>query len=115
MNQSSAAMANEQPTREIRQKDDDRPAPAPREAAEAKRLEARRRFLLGGTTAVSVLVTAKRGSAVTWTECAVQIGGPDTQLTGLVPIARRFFGSYAVFGCGPMQNMQSTQAAEPPA
>ena len=77
-------------------------------------MEARRRFLVGGTAAISVLVTPQRGSAATWTECAIQVGGPDTDLTRLVPVARRIFGSFAVIGCGPMQNMQNTQASQPP-
>ena len=107
-------MTDEQPARARPQRDDDRRAPAPRGGAEAKRLEARRRFLLGGAAAISVVVTPQRGSAVTWTECALQVGGPDSDLTRLVPIARRFFGSFAVVGCGPMQDMQNTQAAPPP-
>jgi hypothetical protein len=107
-------MTDEQPARELPQNADDRSVPAPDVAAEGKRLEARRRFLLGGATAISVLVTAKRGSALTWTECAIRIGGPDTQLTHLAPIARNFWGSFAVIGCGPLQNMQSTQASERP-
>jgi hypothetical protein len=41
-----------------------------RDAAEAKRLEARRRFLLGGATAVSMLVTVSRARAFTFSECA---------------------------------------------
>ena len=106
-------MTDRQPGRDPLGREDGRALPAAQAAAEAKRLEARRRFLLGGTSAISVLVTAKRGSAATWTECAVQIGGPDTPLTQWVPIFRNAFGSFAI-GCDPIRSMQSTQASEPP-
>ena len=42
----------------------------PRDAAEVKRLEARRRFLLGGATAVAALVTVSRARALSFSECA---------------------------------------------
>ncbi|MGH6918544.1 MAG: hypothetical protein ACREJ0_12680, partial [Geminicoccaceae bacterium] len=51
---------------------DDRAVAAHRGAAEAKRLEARRRFLLGSGAALSALVTMSPGrvGAVTYAECA---------------------------------------------
>jgi hypothetical protein len=63
-------MTYEQPARELRQGEADSAGATPRDAAEAKRLEARRRFLLGGATAVSVLVTVSRARALTFSECA---------------------------------------------
>jgi hypothetical protein len=68
--QSSAAMTYEQPTRDPRPGDADSAGGTPRDAAEAKRLEARRRFLLGGATAASVLVTVSRARAFSFSECA---------------------------------------------
>jgi hypothetical protein len=68
--QSSAVMTDEQPARDLSQGEDDSIGAAPRHAAEAKRLEARRRFLLGGTTVGSMLVTVSRAKAFTFSECA---------------------------------------------
>lgn len=69
-------MTDDPPARERPQTDDDRAVPAPREAAEAKRREARRRFLLGGA-ALSGLVTMSpgRAGAVTYSECAATFPG----------------------------------------
>jgi arylformamidase len=68
----SAATMSEQPTREMPQRNDDGAVAAHREAAEAKQLEARRRFLLGSGAALSALVTMspERANAVTHSECA---------------------------------------------
>lgn len=61
-----------------RQPEGDRPkegldpaVPAPQDqAVEAKRLAARRLFLLGGATAASMVVTVSRARALTFSECA---------------------------------------------
>ena len=70
------------------------------ESAEAKRLEARRKFLLGGASAVPFLVTFHRAKAATIsvTECVLQLGD-----SGLVDEARAFFGSEIEFldNCDP--------------
>ena len=63
-------MPYEQPEREVRQGEADSAGATLRDSAEAKRLEARRRFLLGGATVVSVLVTVSRARAFTFSECA---------------------------------------------
>ena len=65
-------MMDEQPAREMPQRDDDCGVAAHREAAEAKRLEARRRFLLGSGGALSAMVTISPGrvGAVAHPECA---------------------------------------------
>jgi len=63
-------MTYEQPKRVARPGEADSSGATARDAAEAKRLEARRRFLGGGATAVSVLVTVSRARAFTFSECA---------------------------------------------
>ena len=63
-------MTYEQPKRVSRRGEADSAGATARDAAETKRLEARRRFLLGGATAVSVLVTVSRARAFTFSECA---------------------------------------------
>jgi hypothetical protein len=63
-------MTYEQPERELRPGEADSAGATPRDSAEAKRLEARRRFLLGGATVVSVLMTVSRARAFTFSECA---------------------------------------------
>ena len=62
-------MTDEKPAWDLRPAEVDSDG-ASRDSAEAKRLEARRRFLLGGATAVSVLVTVSRARAFTFSECA---------------------------------------------
>jgi hypothetical protein len=71
MKRRSAATMDEQPPREMPQWGDDCAVAAKREAAEAKRLEARRRFLLGSGAALSALVTTSPGrvGAVAYSEC----------------------------------------------
>jgi len=59
-----------QPLRDCRNDANDSAVVTPRDAAEVKRLEARRRFLLGGATAVSALVTVSRAEAFTFSDCA---------------------------------------------
>ena len=68
----SAVMMDEQPAREMPQRDDDSTVAAHREAAAAKRLAARRRFLLGSGGALSAMVTISpgRAGAVAHPECA---------------------------------------------
>jgi hypothetical protein len=63
-------------------------------AAEQKRRAARRRFLLGGAAAVPVLFTVRKAQAITWTECAEQLGG-GSDVTGLVPGLKKNQGSFA--------------------
>src|SRR5215217_3623691 len=73
MKRRGAAMLDKQPAREMPRWDDDRAVAAHREAAEAKRLEARRRFVvLGSGAALSALVTMSpgRAGAVAHSECA---------------------------------------------
>ncbi len=41
----------------------------PQDSAEAKRLEARRRFLLGGATAAPIVVTVNRAKAIGFSVC----------------------------------------------
>jgi hypothetical protein len=67
---SSAAMTDEQPVRDLRLGEANWAGAEPCDAAEIKRLEARRRFLLGGATAASVLATVSRARAFTFSECA---------------------------------------------
>jgi hypothetical protein len=73
VNSSGVAMAGEQRALD-RSGWDDLPAlPAREDMAEAKRLAARRRFLLGGAAAVSSLITANRANAQsTWSDCATK-------------------------------------------
>jgi hypothetical protein len=65
-------MADKQAQEEVPGKQGDACAPPPEHSAEAKRLEARRRFLRGGGAALSTLVTMSPGrlGAVTVSECA---------------------------------------------
>jgi hypothetical protein len=63
-------MTYEQPKRVARPGEVDSAGATARDAAEVKRLEARRRFLAGGATAVSVLVSVSRARAFTFSECA---------------------------------------------
>jgi hypothetical protein len=63
-------MTYEQPARDPRPGEANSAGATPEDAAEAKRLEARRRFLFGGATAVSVLATVSRARALTFSECA---------------------------------------------
>jgi hypothetical protein len=72
MKRRGAAMLDKQPAHEMPHRDDDRAVAAHREAAGAKRLEARRRFVLGGGAALSALVTMspEGAGAVAYAECA---------------------------------------------
>jgi hypothetical protein len=72
--QSSAMMRGEQPERDPRDRGEAAPRPIFQDPAEAKRLEARRRLLLGGGAAISALVTMSPGrlGAVTYSECAAR-------------------------------------------
>ena len=70
----SIVVADERPKEVIRRLDDGAPGSAPQGSAEAKRLEARRRFLLGGAAAIPVLVTANRAKAVGVSTCLSQLG-----------------------------------------
>ncbi len=49
----------------------------PQDSAEAKRLEARRRFLLGGATAAPILVTVNRAKAIGFSVCQSLRGKGD--------------------------------------
>ena len=112
MKQSSAAMTDEQPPRASPQEADHDAVAAREAAAEAKRLEARRRFLLGGAAAVSNLVTAGRaGAQATWSDCATKYN-----LTFLLPPFLK--GSVlSPFDCETamqqMQQMQQTDQSQP--
>ena len=59
---------------------------APQASAEAKRLEARRRFLLGGAAAIPILVTANRAKAVGISTCLSQLGIPSDLQGFSIPI-----------------------------
>lgn len=65
-------MSSEQPRQDVPDRDGGACAPTPEQAAEIKRLAARRRFLRSGGAALSALVTMSPGrlGAVTWSECA---------------------------------------------
>jgi hypothetical protein len=65
-------MSYEQPRQDISERDGGAGARPPDQAAEIKRLEARRRFLRGGGAAFSALVTMSPGrlGAVTVSDCA---------------------------------------------
>jgi hypothetical protein len=65
-------MSYDQPRRDIPERDGGARAPTPEQAAEVKRLAARRRFLRGGGAALSALVTMSPGrlGAVTVSHCA---------------------------------------------
>ena len=54
----------------------------PQYSAEAKRLEARRRFLLGGAVATPILVTVTRANAVGFSRC-FSIFGTGTAVAGI--------------------------------
>ena len=74
--------------------EDQTPAHAEIGAAEQKRRAARRRLLLGGAASVPILFTVRRAQAITWTECADQLGG-NSDVTGLVPGLKKNRGSFA--------------------
>lgn len=82
-------MTDAQPERDKR--DRGPAAPTPGEAAEAKRLAARRRFLLGGAAAAPVLLTVNRAQAVSWFQCWSNKGmappgqGPGDHVTMVPP------------------------------
>ncbi len=89
----------------------------PQEIVEAKRREARRRFLLGGAAALPVLITVTRARAapITWTACADILGVGS----GLAPFLRGAgFDSFIDLGvCSeeePMiQNFMNQQGTPP--
>ncbi len=54
---------------DISRRGDGAPGSTPQDSAEAKRLEARRRFLLGGAAAIPILVTVNRAKAVGFSVC----------------------------------------------
>jgi hypothetical protein len=66
-------MRDEQPARDLPDRDGESRASISQDPAEAKRLAARRRFLVGGA-ALSTLVTMSPGrvGAVTYSECAAR-------------------------------------------
>ena len=57
--------------------DDRAPGSTLRTSAEAKRLSARRRFLIGGAAAIPIIVTANRAKAVGVSTCLSQFGLDD--------------------------------------
>jgi hypothetical protein len=67
-------MRDEQPARDLPDRGGESRASISQDPAEAKRLAARRRFLLGGGAALSTLVTMSPGKvgAVTYSECAAR-------------------------------------------
>ncbi len=67
--QGSIVVADERPKEVIRRLDDGVPSSTPQDSAEAKRLEARRRLLLGGAAAVPILVTVNRAKAIGFSAC----------------------------------------------
>jgi hypothetical protein len=82
-------MAHKQPQEEVPGRHGDAGPPTPDLSAEAKRLEARRRFLRGGGAALSTLVTMSPGrlGAVTVSDCAQAF--PDFSVF-IVDFNRRF-------------------------
>src|SRR5262245_33832509 len=97
----SVAMTAEQPARDLRQGEEASIGAAPQDAAEAKRLEARRRFLLGGTTAGWMLVTVSRANGFTFSDCA-----QNAEAAGFKGatefLARRPFGIKGSDPAGPL-------------
>ena len=90
MKQSSAKMRDEQPERDRPEGDEAPPSPISQDPSEAKRLEARRRFLLGGGIALTALVTVSPGrvGAITVSECAERFPNESKFIVD----ANRFFG-----------------------
>ena len=84
-------MADGHPADEVKKRDDGNRRLSPEESEEAKRLEARRKFLLGGAAAIPALLTAKRANAtITLTYCAQMLEQdnpeyPEGSLTIFVP------------------------------
>lgn len=72
--QGSIVVADERPKEVIRRLDDGAPGSTPQDSAEAKRLEARRRFLLGGAAAIPILVTVNRAKAKNFSVCMSAFG-----------------------------------------
>ena len=62
-------MVDESPKKGVEKSGGEEANPTPQDAAEAKRLEARRRFLLGGATAAPILVTVNRAKAIGFSVC----------------------------------------------
>ena len=60
----------------------------PQDSAEAKRLEARRRLLLGGAAAVPILVTVNRAKAIGFSLCQ-SLRGKDQDPGNPAPGSRR--------------------------
>ena len=98
-------------------RDDRASGSTPQEIVEAKRLEARRRFLLGGAAALPVLMTLTRARAapITLTACAAILGVGS----GLAPFLRGFgINSFIDVGaCSEeepmMQNFMNQQGTPP--
>ena len=106
-------MADEHSADERKTKGDGNRRLSPQESEEAKRLEARRKFLLGGAAAIPALFTAKRANAtITLTYCAEMLEQdypdqyPEGSLTQIVPFFRQFEppGSFleGVQSCSPL-------------
>ena len=73
-------MADERPKGDTPRQDDGVPGSTPQRSAEAKRLEARRRFLLGGAAALPVIFTVtelKAGAKVTGESVCLSIFGVE--------------------------------------
>ena len=62
-------MTDESPKRGGENSGGEEATPTPQDSAEAKRLKARRRFLLGGATAAPILVTVNRAKAIGFSVC----------------------------------------------
>ena len=78
-------MADERPKGDTPRQDDGVPGSTPQSSAEAKRLEARRRFLLGGAAALPVIFTVTELKAVetqTGGSVCLSLGGTFKPITG---------------------------------
>ena len=75
-------MVDDRSKEDFSRRGDGVPGSTPQDSAEAKRLEARRRFLLGGATAIPILVTVNRAKAATRSECFSSIDKPDNEGVG---------------------------------
>ncbi len=110
-------MADGRPKENTLDRDDRASGSTPQEIVEAKRLEARRRFLLGGAAALPVLITmtGARAAPITLTACAGILGFGS----GLAPFLRGLgFDSFIDLGvCSeeePMiQNFMNQQGTPP--
>ncbi len=82
-------------------RDEAAPGPTPQNSAEAKRLQARRRFLLGGAAALPVILHVTAIAADEHVPPPVDVIGGTGFCSQLGGIKARFDGSATAFICAP--------------